>query len=132
MRVRIIALLVILFGLTAGADADQVVDGRIGPGALYRIVVPTDDPTDPADAPWNGSLLLYAHGFVSAPGPKSPCRPTATCWSACSRRNQFAVAVSSFSENGWAVKDGAQRTQQLLGIFMLKFGAPSRIYTEAG
>ena len=58
MRVRIIALLVILFGLTGGAYADQVVVGGIGPGALYRIVVPTDDPADPYDAPWNGNLLL--------------------------------------------------------------------------
>ena len=66
MRVRIIALLVSLFAVTGAAHADEVVDGRIGPGALYRIVVPTDDPTDPTDAPWNGNLLLYAHGFVSA------------------------------------------------------------------
>ena len=29
-------------------------------------MVPTDDATDPTDVPWNGNLLLYAHGFVSA------------------------------------------------------------------
>ena len=57
MRVRITALLIFVLGLTGGAYADQVVDGRLGPGALYRMVRPTN---------WNGSLLLYAHGFVSA------------------------------------------------------------------
>jgi pimeloyl-ACP methyl ester carboxylesterase len=40
----------------------------------------------------------------------------------------FAVAVSSFSENGWVVKDGTQRTHQLLGLFTSKFGKPARVY----
>ena len=131
MRVRIIALLVILFGLTGGAYADQVVDGRIGPGALYRIAVPTDDPADPSDAPWNGNLLLYAHGFVSALEPVA-LPPDGDLLVSLFAPYGYAVAVSSFSENGWAVKDGAQRTQQLLGIFTSKFGAPSRIYIGGG
>src|SRR5262249_48927108 len=40
----------------------------------------------------------------------------------------FAVAVSSFSDNGEVVKDGTQRTHQLLGLFTSKFGAPTRVY----
>jgi pimeloyl-ACP methyl ester carboxylesterase len=44
----------------------------------------------------------------------------------------FAVAYSSFSENGWAVKDGAQRTHQLLGVFRARFGLPSRVYLAGG
>src|SRR5206468_2505769 len=40
----------------------------------------------------------------------------------------FAVAYSSFSENGWAVRDGAERTHQLLGIFSARFGRPARVY----
>jgi len=131
MRVRIIALLVTLLGLTGAASADQVVDGRIGPGALYRLVVPTDDPTDPTDVPWNGNLLLYAHGFVSALEPV-PLPPDGELLVSLFAPQGYAVAVSSFSENGWAVKDGAQRTQQLLGIFTSKFGAPSRIYIGGG
>ena len=131
MRVRIIALLVSLFALTGAAYADEVVDGRIGPGALYRIVVPTDDPTDPTDAPWNGNLLLYAHGFVSALEPVA-LPPDGDLVVSLFAPYGYAVAVSSFSENGWAVKDGAQRTQQLLGIFTSKFGAPSRVYIGGG
>ena len=131
MRVRIIALLVTLLGLTGAASADQVVDGRIGPGALYRLVVPTDDPTDPTDVPWNGNLLLYAHGFVSALEPVA-LPPDGELLVSLFAPQGYAVAVSSFSENGWAVKDGAQRTQQLLGIFTSKFGAPSRIYIGGG
>jgi len=102
MRVRIIALLVTLLGLTGAASADQVVDGRIGPGALYRLVVPTDDPTDPTDVPWNGNLLLYAHGFVSALEPV-PLPPDGELLVSLFAPQGYAVAVSSFSENGWAV-----------------------------
>jgi len=40
----------------------------------------------------------------------------------------FAVAFTSFSENGWAVKDGAQRTHQLLRIFTSKFGPPAQVF----
>ena len=123
MRLRIAALLVILLGSTGAAFADQVVDGRIGPGALYRIVVP--------DTNWNGTLLLYAHGFVPASDPVA-LPPDAELFVRPLVKLGFAVAYSSFSENGWAVKDGAQRTQQLLGIFTSKFGSPSRVYIGGG
>src|SRR5262245_58350344 len=112
MRVRIAALLIVLLGMTGVAFAEQVVDGRIGPGALYRIVVPDD-------VNWNGTLLLYAHGFVPASEPVA-LPPDAELFVRPLVNLGFAVAYSSFSENGWAVKDGAQRTQQLLGIFTSK------------
>ena len=38
----------------------------------------------------------------------------------------FAVAYSSFDENGYAEKDGAQRTHQLRGLFTAALGAPAR------
>jgi len=110
MRVRITALLIFVLGLTGGAYADQVVDGRLGPGALYRMVRPTN---------WNGSLLLYAHCFVSASDPVA-LPPDGDLLISLFVPRGFAVAFSSFSENGWAVKDGAQRTHQLLGIFTWK------------
>ena len=40
----------------------------------------------------------------------------------------FAVAMSSYSMNGLAVKDGAQRTHQLRGLFASNFGQPARTY----
>ena len=122
MRVRLIALVVIVFGLTGGAYADEVVDGRLGPGALYRMVRPAN---------WNGTLLLYAHGFVPASEPVGLPSDAEVLVGLFVPRG-FAVAFSSFSQNGWAVKDGAQRTQQLLGIFTSKFGSPYRIYIGGG
>src|SRR5262245_36130488 len=38
----------------------DVVDGRTGPGSVYRLVRPTN---------WNGILLLYAHGYISKDEP---------------------------------------------------------------
>jgi pimeloyl-ACP methyl ester carboxylesterase len=105
-------------GLADRALADDVVDGRFGPGALYRLVRPTS---------WNGTLLVYAHGYVSRDQPVA-IPPDAEQVIALLAPQGVAVAVSSFSENGWVVKDGTQRTHQLLGIFTSKFGRPSRVY----
>lgn len=96
------------------------VNGNIGPGSRYALFVPTN---------WNGDLALYAHGFVDAAAPVE--LPTADDVEPL--RDElvalgYAVAYSSYSENGLAVKDGAIRTQQLRGIFVSKFGAPERTY----
>jgi pimeloyl-ACP methyl ester carboxylesterase len=99
-----------------------VVDGTIGPGAIYRLVRPTT---------WNGTLVIYAHGYVSPDQPVA-IPPDAQLVAALLSSRGFAVAVSSFSENGWVVKDGTQRTHQLLGIFTSKFGNPSRVYAGGG
>ena len=40
----------------------------------------------------------------------------------------FGVAFSSFSENGYAIKDAVQRTRQLRGIFASHFGMPEKTY----
>jgi pimeloyl-ACP methyl ester carboxylesterase len=70
---------------------------------------------------------LYAHGDVSSDAPIA-LPPEADMLVALLAPQGYALAYSSFSENGWAVKDGAQRTHQLLGIFTSKFGRPSRVY----
>jgi pimeloyl-ACP methyl ester carboxylesterase len=40
----------------------------------------------------------------------------------------YAVAYSSYSEPGFAIKDGAIRTRQLVGLFTSHFGKPKRTY----
>jgi pimeloyl-ACP methyl ester carboxylesterase len=99
------------------ARTDEMVDGKVG-GAYYRLFRPAD---------WNGRLVLYAHGTVSPDQPvKLPGE--APLVTALFESLNTAVALSSFSENGWAVKDGAQRTHQLLGLFTATFGAPRQTY----
>jgi hypothetical protein len=119
MRLRALTLLAVSFVCSvAHARADDVIDGRVGPGALYRLVRPTE---------WNGSLVLFAHGGVASDAPIA-LPPEAVQIAGLLTSQHFAVALSSFSENGWALKDGVQRTHQLIGIFSSKFGLPTRIY----
>lgn len=97
-------------------DGVRIVEGEIGPGALYSLAVPEG---------WNGRLVLYAHGFRD---PSSPVdlRDQDNLGILQQRLTDqgYAVAYSSFSENGFAIKDGMQRTHQLRGIFASRFGQP--------
>jgi hypothetical protein len=97
---------------------DQIVEGQIGPGALYQMVRPAN---------WNGGLFLHAHGYTSPDEPVALPAEGALLISLLAPQG-FAVAFSSFSENGTAIKDGTQRTHQLLGLFTSKFGPPGRVY----
>jgi pimeloyl-ACP methyl ester carboxylesterase len=113
----LLALATVL-GLAGPALADEVVDGSTGPGSVYRLVRPSN---------WNGILLLYAHGYVSK-DVSVGITPDDQLVISLLATQGFAVAVSSFSENGWVLKDGTQRTHQLLGLFTSKFGKPARVY----
>ena len=114
----ILLALATVLGAAAPAVAQEVVDGSTGPGSVYRLVRPSN---------WNGILLLYAHAYVSKDAPVT-ITPDAQRVISLVTSQGFAVAVSSFSENGWVLKDGAQRTHQLLGLFTSKFGKPTRVY----
>jgi len=105
---------------TLGMAAPVEEEGKIGPGSVYRIYVPED---------WNGDLVLYAHGFKDLAAPVVP--PTGDNWPLLRDallELDYAIAYSSFSENGLAIKDGAQRTHQLRGVFADKYGEPDLTY----
>lgn len=108
---------------TASGLWARVVEGETGPGSLYALYIPQR---------WNGKAIYYAHG-IRAPEPYAPI-------SLDDQDNFFAVrdslgklgyafAYSSFSENGLAVKDGAQRTHQLRGLLASELKSqPERNY----
>jgi pimeloyl-ACP methyl ester carboxylesterase len=95
----------------------QHVEGKVGPGSRYAMDVPAD---------WNGDLVLYAHGYTNPAAPVA--LPNITALRDLLLAQGFAVAYSSFSGNGYVVKDGAQRTAQLAGLFTSKFSPPRRIF----
>ena len=101
-----------------GPDALTIVDGSTGPGSTYRFVVPDN---------WNGRLLVYAHGYV-VEGLPLTLPPEADLFATLAASLGMATAYSSYSGTGWEVKDGAQRTHQLLGLFTSQFGNPTRTY----
>jgi pimeloyl-ACP methyl ester carboxylesterase len=106
--------------LEASAPWSRVVEGETGPGALYAFYMP---------AAWNGSVVYYAHGIKPAFAPVE--LPTGDGFPAVRDAlgaRGYAVAYSSFSENGWAQKDGVQRTHQLRGLFTSTFGKADRSF----
>jgi pimeloyl-ACP methyl ester carboxylesterase len=98
-------------------DTPQHLEGVAGPGALYVIDVP---------AGWNGDLVLYAHGY-SNPA-LSIALPSIDGLRGELLGRGFAVAVSSYSQNGYALKQGVEQVHQLGGIFADAFGAPNRTF----
>lgn len=102
-------------------------------GAAYTIKLP---------ARWNGSLLIYSHGYRYAnPGPPN-FGPVSTAAQVSSTdkgdgsdplsqqllSEGYALAGSSYSSNGWAVADGVKADEQLHAKFLSVVGTPKRTY----
>jgi pimeloyl-ACP methyl ester carboxylesterase len=133
VRIAVLAMAVFALPQVVAADSGprtsdpQVVRGSIGPGALYELSLPAN---------WNGDLVLFAHGYhgevIFLPDYMGPDGP-ATGFAA-GRLGEgllalnYAVAYSSYSDPGFAIKDGAIRTRQLVGLFTKHFGNPKRTY----
>ena len=101
---------------TAVPGVEQRV-GSVGPGSLYALYKPDG---------WEGRLVVYAHGYVAPEAPVAlpeidPLRDALLA-------QKIAVAYSSYSENGYALKDGAQRTKQVRELFAERFGEPTHAY----
>ena len=118
-----IAALFLLFGPGVRAAVAQVstVVGTGEGGSLYAIDMP---------AQWNGDLVVYAHGIVDPDAPVA--LPTTQDGSDLLRARitsmGYAIAYSSFSDNGYSLKSAIQRTHQLRGAFASTFGQPGRTY----
>jgi hypothetical protein len=107
--------------------------GTLG-GAKYSIVLPKK---------WNGTLLLYSHGYRFAhPGPPS-FTPPATNAQVSSTDGDgsgsdplsqkllakgYALAGSAYRSNGWAVADGVAADEALHDRFAKLVGTPHRTY----
>ncbi|HEX5506163.1 MAG TPA: prolyl oligopeptidase family serine peptidase [Thermomicrobiales bacterium] len=119
-RLALLALLVFLgLSLPAAAAAAPGVtlrEGTLG-GAAYRIEVPAN---------WNGTLVLYSHGYV-VPGDPNPALdagdPLTAAWLL---QQGYALAGSAYRSTGWAVQDALQDQVALLDYFDSQFGTPAR------
>jgi len=117
---RISALFIVASLLVGVAAAQQTITGVTANGALYRFIVPS---------PWNGQLVVCAHGAVPTGAPIAlPNNSLEVQMFAALASQGFAIAMSSYAENGWAEKNGAQTTHQLLGLFTSRISAPTRTY----
>jgi len=100
--------------------------GDLG-GADYDVRLPTK---------WNGSLLIYSHGYrptEPVPPDFDPAEDTAA--SAPSAEvaqllldQGYALAGSAYKSNGWAVPEGVAAGEQLHEWFAGNVGRPDRVY----
>jgi pimeloyl-ACP methyl ester carboxylesterase len=90
----------------------------------------SDGSNDTIEVPasWNGTLLLYSHGYVfPSPQLQNP-GPDASDPTAAGEllTEGYALAGSSFHANGWAVKQAFQDQIDLLNYFDTTCGTPRR------
>jgi pimeloyl-ACP methyl ester carboxylesterase len=96
-------------------------------GAAYEIQLPER---------WNGTLLLYSHGYRFAeprppdfePVDTSPAPAASEEVASALLAKGYALAGSAFSSNGWAVKEGVEAGEQLHDFFVDNIGKPDRVY----
>jgi pimeloyl-ACP methyl ester carboxylesterase len=88
-------------------------------GAPFQIQIP---------APWNGTLVLFSHGYEVPGQPKS--NPTTDAPDAGSGTwlldHGYALAASGYSQQGWALQQAFHDQIALLDHFTGKYGKPDR------
>lgn len=98
-------------------------------GAPYAIRLP---------AKWNGTLLLWSHGYRQARPAPPDFAPVDRQPDAVPNRDEavatrlldqgYALAGSAYATNGWAVPDGVKADQDLYAFFRDKIAKPQRVY----
>ncbi|MGD0213361.1 MAG: hypothetical protein ABSB87_09015 [Terriglobales bacterium] len=102
--------------LCGSAAAQQHITGSLPDGATYVIDVP---------APWNGTLLLYSHGYV-APGGQNPAVDVGDPLTGAYLLGAgYALAGSSYATTGWAVQQAIPDQIATLGVFQTDVGTPT-------
>ncbi|TMB96896.1 MAG: hypothetical protein E6J40_09215 [Chloroflexi bacterium] len=107
--------------LPAGASAGGVttITGSTtevsGLTSQYKIEVPN---------PWNGTLVLYSHGYSFSPIAATDVGDPAT--GAWLLSHGYALAGSSYATSGWALQQAFEDQIAVLDVFAAKVGKPTR------
>jgi pimeloyl-ACP methyl ester carboxylesterase len=140
MNARLAAVLAVTFALAALTGATAGAAGPVLPtctntsvtckvgstpdGSTWKIEVPHD---------WNGTLLLYSHGYVppTTPAGQPAANPPADDFQDRQAADYllahgFALAGSSYPNVGWAVKEAVPDQVALVHQFRRDFGKPTR------
>jgi pimeloyl-ACP methyl ester carboxylesterase len=101
-------------------------DGLQESGAIYRICMPSI-------FPWNGDLVIWAHGYVAFNEPVAIpedqlCLPDGPCIPDIVNTLGFGFATTSYSTNGLAVLQGIEDVVDLVDLFAESQGEPDRVY----
>ena len=124
MTQRAIAALLALVLVSACSQST----GKGGAGPRPGSYNESGPPGDVVDFPthWNGTLLLYSHGYAAPTGgnPASDAGDETT--KAWLLDHGYALTGSAYSGTGWAVADALRDQVALLAAFSAKFGKPKR------
>ena len=117
-RTLLSALTVILIVVLCGsAAAQQHITGTLPDGAAYVIDVPPI---------WNGTLLLYSHGYV-VPGTPNPAQDVGDpLTGGYMLAAGYALAGSSYATTGWAVQQAIPDQIATLDAFQRAVGTPTQ------
>jgi hypothetical protein len=108
-------------------SCDQVACTGDLDGAAYEIQLPDK---------WNGTLLIYSHGYRAAepqppdfaPVDTDPAPAATEEVASALLAKGYALAGSAFKTNGWDVLDGVAADEALHTFFTQKIGTPDRVY----
>jgi pimeloyl-ACP methyl ester carboxylesterase len=116
---RHLATLLLLFSLLASA-APVTEKGELN-GASFRIDMPEN---------WNGTLLVYCHGYSMAPIVYEGLPPDSRIeqQTAAFVEAGYAVIQSAYSATGWAVEEAVIDTEALRRLFIRTHGQPKETY----
>lgn len=115
--VLVLSVLLITFVAVPAQAATTTLTGTFADGATYLIEVPS---------PWNGTLLLYSHGYVT-PGSSNPARDVGDpATHDFLLANGFALAGSSYAHTGWAIQEALFDQIAVLDVFNAQVGTPTQ------
>jgi pimeloyl-ACP methyl ester carboxylesterase len=113
----LMAMTLVLCSTSAIAQALTTYTGTFPDGATYLIEVPPN---------WNGTLLLYSHGYV-VPGAPNPARDVGDPVTGAFLLSQgYALGGSSYATTGWAVHEALPDQIAVLDTFVSLVGQPAR------
>ncbi len=100
-------------------NANGTTDARTGTidGANFLFEVPAN---------WNGTLLLYSHGYRFTGEPLTPQDSSDSVTGGALLQQGFALAGSSYSQDGWALQQAFHDQFALLDFFNKTCGSPMR------
>jgi hypothetical protein len=103
----------------ACVNANGTTDARTGNigGSNYLFEVPSN---------WNGTLLLYSHGYRFTGSAFTAQDSSDSLTSGVLLKQGYALAGSSYSQNGWALQQAFQDQFALLDFFNKTCGTPMR------
>jgi len=117
LKLTLLSLLFAILCCAGGFAQLTTQTGTLPDGATFLIQVPAN---------WNGTLLLYSHGYV-VPGSPNPAHDVGDPGTgAFLLANGFALAGSSYATTGWAIHEALPDQIATLDLFESMFGKPTR------